>query len=252
MLNLDIKYINEGLIEDNTTIMFTVTNTGYLDYTRNMLQSLKKFNIDKKMLIVCLDENSNKYFKEHDYFTLLINVNLNEFAHIGTESFSRCCYIKLMIFYKIIMMNYNVFYIDGDIFFMKNPIEELIKLKEESDDLWIQNDSLEDNNYSNVCAGFLYIKSNDITKKYFNINTSECINNYNECKKHNNDQTYINIFIKPYLNTKLFPLNLFPNGQYFYNYSEQIKDSIVMVHFNWVVGNMKKENMKQYNMWLLD
>jgi len=59
MINLDTKYINEGLIENNKTIYFTVTNEGYLEYTKNMLKSLNKFNCDKKMLVVCVDKVSN-------------------------------------------------------------------------------------------------------------------------------------------------------------------------------------------------
>jgi hypothetical protein len=251
MINLDIKYINEGLIEDNKTIMFTITNGGYLDYTKNMLKSLNKYGLDRKMLIVCLDESSNQYFKDNNYFTLFLNLNLKEFSHFGTENFSKCCYVKLMIIYKIISMNYNAFYTDGDIYFMKNPIEELVKLKEESNDMLIQNDGIRDDDYSNLCAGFLYVKTNDVTKKYFNIENTEFIAAYNQCMKHNNDQTYINTCIKPYLNTKLFPLNKFPNGNYFYNFSDKIMDSIVMVHFNWVVGHEKKERMKKYNMWLV-
>ena len=49
MINLDTNYINEGLIESNKTIYFTVTNEGYLDYTKNMLKSLNIFDCDKKL-----------------------------------------------------------------------------------------------------------------------------------------------------------------------------------------------------------
>ena len=40
MINLDVNYITNGLIGANDTIYFTVTNSGYLDYTLNMLKSL--------------------------------------------------------------------------------------------------------------------------------------------------------------------------------------------------------------------
>jgi hypothetical protein len=43
MINLDIKYINEGLIEDNKTIYFTLTNEGYLDYTKKYVKITKCF-----------------------------------------------------------------------------------------------------------------------------------------------------------------------------------------------------------------
>jgi hypothetical protein len=251
MLNFDTKYINESLIENGKTIFFTITNVGYIDYTINMLKSLNNFNIDKKLLIVCLDSNSNTYFKENGYYTYLINLELKEFTSFGEDIFSKFCYIKILVIQKILEMNYNVFYTDGDIYYCKNPIDEINLIKDINGDMWIQNDTIFENNFDNVCAGFMYIRTNSKTKQYFNINTPNCILQYNECAKNNNDQTYLNKYVIPYLNVHLFPLNKFPNGNYFYNFENKIKDSIVMVHFNWVVGHEKKERMKKYNMWLV-
>ena len=118
-------------------------------------------------------------------------------------------------------------------------------------DMWIQNDTLLDNSSDNICAGFLYVQSNDKTRKYFNTEISEFEQRYTECKKQNNDQTYINLYIKPFLNIRMFPLYMFPNGQYFFKHHRFIADSIVMVHYNWIIGENKKEQMKKYNMWLI-
>jgi hypothetical protein len=251
MLNLDTKYINKGLIEDNKTIFFTITNEGYLDYTKNMLESLKQFNCDKNVLIVCIDNISNEYFKSKGYFTHFIDLNFKEFSEFGTEGFIKCCYLKLFLINKFINLGYNIFYSDGDIFYKKNPIDELNTYREINGDMWIQNDTIYDNNFNNVCAGFLYIRANSKTKLYFDIDIPEFSYRYNECIKYNNDQTYINNFIIPHLNVHLFPLNKFPNGNYFYNFNRNIKDSIIMVHFNWIVGHEKKEQMKKYGMWII-
>lgn len=251
MINLDVKYINEGLIENNNTIFFTITNEGYLDYTNNMLKSLNAFNIDKKILIVCLDSISNDYFKSNGYFTYFTDLKLNNFSEFGSEGFAKCCYIKILLIYKFLEMNYNVFYTDGDIFYKKNPIDEINLLKDSVGDVWIQNDTIYDNNFDNVCAGFLYVRSNKNTIKHFNVEIPEFEEIYNMCVKHTCDQTYINLYIKPNLNVHLFPLNKFPNGKYFYNFEDKIRDTIVMVHFNWVVGHEKKERMKLYNMWIV-
>ena len=251
MINLDTNYINEGLIESNKTIYFTVTNEGYLDYTKNMLKSLNIFDCDKKMLVVCLDSVSNNYFKSCGYFTHFIDLNLNEFSEFGTEGFAKCCYIKIFLIYKFLKMGYNIFYTDGDIFYTKNPIDEINLLKNENADMWIQNDTMDDNNKNWVCAGFIYVRSNENTQTRFNIEIPEFTERYNQFTKHTCDQHYLNIFIRPFLDVKVFPLNKFPNGNYFYNFSEQIKDSIIMVHFNWIVGHEKKERMRKYNMWLI-
>jgi hypothetical protein len=250
MITLDSKYITEGLINNNT-IYFTVTNQGYLEYTINMLKSLNRFNIDRKLLVVCLDSISNDYFKSNGYFTHFIDLNLTTFSEFGTDGFAKCCYIKIFLIYKFLEMGYNVFYTDGDIFYTKNPLDELLLLNNESGDMWIQNDTMDDSNTSWVCAGFMYVRSNENTKRYFNIDIPEFPERYNQFTKHTCDQHYLNIYIKPYLDVKIFPLNKFPNGNYFYNSSDRIIETMVMIHFNWIVGHEKKDRMKKYNMWLV-
>ncbi len=250
MINLDTNYINNGLIEDNKTIFFTITNEGYMDYTKNMIESLKTLNCDKKVLLVCIDKISNDYFKSKGYFTYLIDLNFNKFSNYGTDDFAKVTYIKLFMIHKLLEMNYNILITDGDIYYVKNPIDELNNYREINGDMWIQNDTIYDNNFDNLCSGFMYVRSNSRTKMYFNIEIPEFSERYKLCSKHSADQTYINLFIAPHLRVHLFPLNKFPNGNYFYNFGDNIKDSIVMVHFNWVVGHEKKERMKKYGMWL--
>lgn len=251
MINIDTNYINECLIEDGKTIFFTITNEGYLDYTKNMIESLKKLNIDKKILIICTDKATNEYFKSKGYFIYFMNVDLSKHYYYGSDEFSKFVIIKLFIISKLLELNYNLLYTDSDIVYFKNPIQEIEKFKYIEGDMWIQNDTYDDKDYRNVCSGFIYIRSNEITKKYFNIDIPEFQERYDLCKKHNNDQTYIILFVLPYLNTHLLPLNTFPNGKYFYQFYDKIKDSVVLVHFNWVVGHEKKERMKKYNMWLI-
>ncbi len=253
MINIDKNYISECLIEDNKTLFFTITNTGYIDYTKNMIKSLKSFNIDKKLCIFCIDTFSNDYFKKEGYMTYLINTNLSNFTAIDSPGFDKIGYLKLLIIYKIIKLGLNVLYTDGDIVYFKNPIEEIEKFKNIEGDVWIQNDTIDDKDYANCCTGFMYIRSNNVTMKYFECESKEALEKYKDAGLIIPfDQSYFNKYIKPYINLYLLPLDIFPNGRYFYNYSEQIKDSIVMVHFNWVIGHMKQDKMKQYNMWLLD
>jgi hypothetical protein len=194
---------------------------------------------------------SNEFFRSNGYFTYFIDLNLNEFSAYGTEGFAKCCYIKIFLIYKFLKMGYNVFYTDGDIFYMKNPLDEINALNEENVDMWIQNDTCYDNSIENVCAGFMYIRSNETTQTYFNIEIPEFTEKYNKFTAHTCDQHYLNIYIKPFLHVRTLPLNKFPNGNYYYNFSDIIQNSIVMVHFNWIVGHEKKERMKKYNMWLV-
>ena len=47
------------------------------------------------------------------------------------------------------------------------------------------------------------------------------------------------------------PLELYPNGKFFYDNTTKTIDTAVLVHFNWVQGHLKMAKMKEYKMWLL-
>jgi hypothetical protein len=106
-------------------------------------------------------------------------------------------------------------------------------------DMLIQNDMMENNNTDVLCSGFMFIKSNPKTLLLFNP--------FNVEDKRNEvgwgDQLYINS-IKDQLKYKLLPLELFPNGRYYYQNSKKIKP--YLIHFNWVKGHDKKERMKEF------
>lgn len=253
MFTINNDIINKCLIKDINTLFITLTNTGYIDYTFNMLKSLENNdNIDKQIVIFCLDEESYNTFLTKGYNCILIKTQLSNFYGFWDNGFDKICYIKFLIIYKVIKLGYNCFYTDGDTFYMKNPINYIKNTKNIDADCWIQNDTLQENNYGNVCAGFMYVISNDITKQYFECESEESIKKYKDSGlEAPYDQSYFNKYIKSYINLQLFPLNLFPNGNYFYRNSNIIKNNLIMVHFNWVVGHDKKDKMKTYNMWLL-
>jgi hypothetical protein len=47
------------------------------------------------------------------------------------------------------------------------------------------------------------------------------------------------------------PLERYPNGKMFYENVDQLKGTVVLVHFNWVQGHLKMAKMKEHQMWLL-
>jgi hypothetical protein len=60
------------------------------------------------------------------------------------------------------------------------------------------------------------------------------------------DQLYINS-IKYKLKFKQLPLQLFPTGQYYYEYNKNIYP--YLIHFNFLVGHEKEKKMRHYNKW---
>ena len=250
MLHMDRTYLETCLVEGGNTLFFTITNHGYKDYTHNMLLSLRKFQVDKKVLIVCIDTESNTYFQKEGYVTYLLNLGMSDFTEFRQNNFDKICYAKLLLIYKFLCMGYHVLYTDGDIVYANDPVAYLESQRPVEGDMWIQNDSVIDDSYQNVCAGFMYVRSSEVTKRYFNIEVPHFVPRYEDCVKENNDQTYLNRYIIPYLHAHLFPLKQFPNGNYYYHFHQNIpQEALIMVHFNWVVGHTKMEKMKEYGMW---
>ena len=50
---LDYDILNKIVLGYNKTLFVTMTNNGYIDYTLNMLKSLEKIGLDKKIMQLC-------------------------------------------------------------------------------------------------------------------------------------------------------------------------------------------------------
>lgn len=237
--NIETYNFNQYLYEN--LLFITLTNTGYIEYTENMLKSLENVNLDRKILLFCMDENSYKYFTNKNYNTFLINTNLSELLLWGTNDFRKCNLLKFLIIYKLLSRGYDIVFTDGDIVYNKNCIPNLIEEVKDYD-IAMQDEYSSSND--DFCTGFFIVKSNDKTIKAFNV---EKINFYqlNMC-----DQMFFNRIVRPQLLCKKLPIELYPNGNYFYSNSG-IKNDANIIHFNYRQGNQKKDTMKEYDLWYL-
>ncbi len=252
-INITLELLKPSLLYDNKTVLTTITNYGYILYTLNMLKSLKQFNnLDKKVLIICIDTKSDTILKKQGYNTICINNNnLEKISGWNKKGYDEICYIKLVTIYKILELEFNVLLIDGDIVFLKNPLNDIFSWSNNnSNNCYVQNDSQVDSNTQNMCTGYLFIKSSNMMKILYDCISSSGIQKYKQCALDNNDQSYFNKFIRPFCKYSGLSLNNYPNGLYFYN-NPQIKETCTLVHFNWVHGHNKLLKIKEYNMWLL-
>lgn len=226
----------------------TFTNYGYLDFTLNLSESIKKNNVDLDLLIYCTDKKSFDYLNKHNYNCALLNSKISQSKKVadwkaGKSKFGEMMISKFESIYDGLLKNDYVLYIDGDIVIKENIIEYLEKEIEDNDFLF----QLDYNNkraYQNeLCAGFMMIKSTSETKKIFNpseINIESIIN----MPAH--DQTYLNNLKEGFKYKFLSPL-LFPNGAFYFNYLTKPK----VIHFNYIVGKDKKNKMKKIKEWYI-
>ena len=245
-IQITISDLEPYVIQD--TVMTTLTNSGYLLYTLNMLKSLKPFQLDTKVFIMCVDKKCSEKLKKKGYHSIYINEEYSPFSKYNSTEYVKICYLKLELIYKI-LLHKNVLLIDGDIVFRKNPMDDLQNLSNYPKvDVWIQNDSLDNNNTQNMCTGYMCIRSSDKLIKLYDVISEEGRKKYLKCAFNNNDQTYFNDFVKPRCSFSALPLEKYPNGKMFYDNPDL---DPVMVHFNWLEGHLKMAKMKEHKMWLL-
>lgn len=252
--NLKLENIENCILEDGKTIITTLTNYGYLLYTLNMLKSLEQFGLDKKVFIVCIDKKGTNILKRLGYNVFCIDLEeqkeLAKFSPWNTKGYDKICYLKLELIYRVLSLNKNVLLIDGDLVFKKDLMDDMRKWwKDTIYDVWIQNDSQENTNTTNMCTGFMFIKTCNRLIELYDCISEKGQNKYLTCAFDNNDQTYFNKFVKPACMFSALPLEKYPNGKIFYN--NNLVNNAILVHFNWVQGHLKMAKMKEYKMWLL-
>lgn len=233
-----------NIIEDFSTVdtkFITLTNDGYIDYTLNCYKSMQHLNLDLHAYAIG-DKAYNK-IKSLGHKCTLIDEENNDnknFVEFRTKNWHNITKQKFKIIHENLLKYKYVCFTDGDIVYERNAIK-YCKKHIGNKDILIQNDTLSDDDHSNLCSGFMFIKSNAKTRKLFDpeIATKDAVEGWG-------DQIYINS-IKNALDYKLLPLKLFPNGQYYY---KNLPNSYI-IHFNWIVGHEKQNKMKQYKKWYI-
>jgi len=222
----------------------TLTNKGYIDYTLNCLESLKNINSKISPIIYCVGKESYNKLKNKSYNCILIDdENNSEFQTFQNDKWSSITFHKFTAIYDSLLKNEFVCFFDGDIVYENDIFYKYLidNIKE--------NDMLVQKEYGSFtqefCTGFMFIKSN---KEIIGLFNPENIKEYKN-EKNWNDQLYLNN-IRNKIKYKELPLELFPNGKYYYENNNILKP--YLIHFNWIIGNEKKERMKFYNKWYLD
>ena len=227
--------------------LITLTNDGYIEYTENLLISLRNVGIND-LNIYCVGQKSYNYFKNKGFLVRLINTNIisnaNKFQNWRTKNFNKLMFYKLKLVHEELKSNKRVLYIDGDIVFLRNTLEEIENTK--NFDIVGQFDFNPVSDVKTLCAGFMMINSNEKTLNLFDPEKvpKELLNR----KFHFDDQKYINRNINN-LKYDFFDLKDYPNGAYFYKNYKNLNPAII--HFNYIVGDKKKQKMQEMGYWYL-
>jgi hypothetical protein len=228
----------------------TLTNTGYIDYTLNCLESLNRIKSSFIPHSYCVGEEAYNILKNKGYDCTLINNDetVQKFQTFGYRNFHDITYYKFPIIYENLQKYDYVCFTDGDIVYENNTFMDYLINNIEDNDLIVQS---EGHHSGDVCTGFMLIKSNEKMIQLYDCVSEEGKKKYMECAFDNNDQSYFNKFVKPYCSFQALSLRKYPNGNAFYKDTTR-RETAVLVHFNWVKGHLKMAKMKEHRMWLLE
>ena len=99
----------------------TLTNKGYINFTRNCIKSLENINFPKILKVYCIDNECYDTLSQEYEHTLLVSMDDN--SRIGTleswhqNNFSNIVIEKFKIIYENLCKHEYVLFTDGDIVF---------------------------------------------------------------------------------------------------------------------------------------
>lgn len=239
----------------------TLTNTGYLNYTLNCLKSIEKQNIE--IPLKCYSSDIGGYNKLQKLNIPCEHIENNYYKggkHVGftSKEFGELMKVKVKIIYDNLLKYDYVCYTDGDIVFLRDNLFKYLLDNIEDNNILAQNNKL-NVKVDQMCAGFMFIKSNDFTKKLFNLEN----NDYQEIIEESRlnvkskqwcDQMYINNIYNNVTNEvfkrKLLPIQTFPCGEIFLKAKCMIKEPY-LIHFNYIIGDKKKAVMNKDGYWYI-
>ena len=258
------KYIHEK------TLVFTVTTNGYKFLTWNLWLHFQKLQVPWKLLILCLDKDSHRFFTTIANIpsVILPDIHLQvkgdptKIASHGSGDFNRITKLKLDAFTYLLKQPAieRLFYLDSDIVPFRDPVPYLQTTLTHEHPLWFQCDehnpeytcSRRNHGCGNCCTGVIgfYLADQTVRNRFLEM-VSFNADLWKECPD-NNDQEYIQKKMDLLQMTlQTFPRDLFPNGSFLRDNHWQTLREPYLLHFNYIVGVNKQRVIKSKGFWLV-
>lgn len=237
--------------ENQKIIVMTVGNIGYLQLLKNWWLSIDK-NTDMSVnsLILSYDEPLVEKIKQLLPLCNVCHISYkasSEAIQFKQQGWDEVTLFKLYAIHLLIQRGYTVYYIDPDVYVIKNSIPNLISLMSGCTKMLIQQGKP-------YCSGVIFAPPNEVTNKLFDpIEWSQC--------KTDDEHYIIDFFGCKYKHlsqhVRILDLERYPNGLVWkMGYTpEKVADLIdkgvlELLHFNYIAGIENKiQRMKMYGMW---
>ena len=246
-------------------IWITLINYGYINYTKNFLKSMERANIQFKLIVYCIDEQTYNELSKNEQCICLRADFLKKKLSSDMKSWGKIEY-KQIVFAKLDAILYtlqntydigiqNIGYIDTDIYLFSDPSTIMLKELEENKDINIfsqcdeyENKCSNNKKCKNICSGVIVFRNKKELYNLFEYTEQDIM-------KYLSDQHYLAAL----LNTNNIPSytidkSIMPNGAYYKNLRKekiQFELSNCLIHFNYMVGNDKENAMKLQGLWII-
>tara|TARA_Y100000389_G_scaffold201073_1_gene242925 strand:+ start:760 stop:1863 length:1104 start_codon:yes stop_codon:yes gene_type:complete len=231
----------EKLMDYDNISMITFTTGDYMNYTRNLIESIKNCELMKKLKIYCIDEKAFDFLKQYKNIRVIKSYDENIKPGIKEylkEDWNITVINKIKCIYHELLISEYVLYIDGDIVINNCGIIDYLhsEINKENNDILFQQ-----NIGDRLCSGCMYIRSNPKTRELFNYQKID-MNDF-IC-----DEDYVNKN-KDKINYKCLRRNTFPIERYYRKYLDSIEPYII--HFNFETGFKKEKSIKELGYWYI-
>lgn len=182
----------------------TLTNAGYVAYTRNCLRSLQKIGITN-LKCYAIGERAYRMLARENFDVVHLPDETNtNFQAFRRGNWAAITFYKFRIIHENLLEYDYVCFTDGDIVFKNPQLFDYCRGAIGTADLLAQNDGQEDTPGQDLCSGFMFIRSNERTRKYFD---PAYVAANSDMTVGWDDQVYVNA-IKDQLDYRLLPLPL--------------------------------------------
>ena len=217
----------------------TLTSHGYLSFTMNLLESIKKIDPSWKVRVYAADVRSYDTLVSLGYECVLKEFHTKHFVDYCADGYNRMCFLKLECIIDALEESEYVMYIDGDVFVLKDfrPVLEYT-----CDATFQCDDVIGGHQPRRICAGIMLVNRTVIP--WFKEGIRDAV-------KYEHDQDFIQKTAVSMcnLNISLWSQSIICNGQCY----ENIPESALVMHYNWCVGEAeKKRRMAKNGHWFSD
>jgi hypothetical protein len=225
----------------------TLTNTGYINYTLNCLESLRRIGSEVQLQSYCVGSEGCAKMKQKGYWCEEFNPHnskqLSDMQTYKNTNWAEMMLYKVILIHNLLLCNDYVLYTDGDIVYENAEFYDYLIDNIGNHDILAQNEWSDTINVDEFCAGFMFLQSSKHLIDTFNPKSISVTSASWD------DQRYFNS-IRYKFKLKRLPLDLFPTGAYYYAHHSKMDPYVV--HFNWLRGSEKEQKMRELNKWYID